>query len=172
MLGYMSAESVSKTLETQLVTFFSRSRQTLWTKGETSGNVLELVSLTVDCDKDTLLVLANPKGPTCHEGTASCFGENGASGVGFLGYLDSVVEGRVGSDPNESYTAKLLSGPLRRAAQKVGEEGVETALAAVAEDEDALLGESADLLYHLIVLLRAKGFSLNDVIDVLKDRHK
>jgi phosphoribosyl-ATP pyrophosphohydrolase/phosphoribosyl-AMP cyclohydrolase len=172
MLGYMSAESVSKTLETQHVTFFSRSRQTLWTKGETSGNVLELVSLTVDCDKDTLLVLANPKGPTCHEGTASCFGEDGASGVGFLGYLDSVVEGRVGSDPNESYTAKLLSGPLRRAAQKVGEEGVETALAAVAEDEDALLGESADLLYHLIVLLRAKGFSLNDVIDVLKDRHK
>lgn len=172
MLGYMSKESIAKTLETKQVTFFSRSRQTLWAKGETSGNVLELVSLTVDCDNDTLLVLANPKGPTCHEGNVSCFGENGATGVGFLGHLNNIIEGRVGTDPEQSYTAKLLSGPLRRAAQKVGEEGVETALAAVAEDDAALLGESADLLYHLIVLLRAKGLSLNDAISVLQERHK
>ena len=171
MLGYMSAESVSKTLDTKKVTFFSRSRKKLWTKGETSGNILELVSLEIDCDQDTLLVKANPVGPTCHEGTVSCFGESGAEGVGFLGYLDNVIESRVGASPEESYTAKLLAGPLRRAAQKVGEEGVETALAAVAEDEEALLGESADLLYHLIVLLRAKGLSLTDAIKVLQSRH-
>lgn len=172
MLGYMSADSVVKTLETQLVTFYSRSRQTLWTKGETSGNVLNLVSITLDCDQDTLLVMAQPKGPTCHEGTISCFGDEGATGVGFLAYLDNIVKSRVGASPDDSYTAKLLAGPLRRAAQKVGEEGVETALAAVAEDDEALLGESADLLYHLIVLLRAKGLSLNDAITVLQSRHK
>ncbi len=172
MLGYMSADSVVKTLETQLVTFYSRSRQTLWTKGETSGNVLNLVSITLDCDQDTLLVMAQPKGPTCHEGTISCFGDEGATGVGFLAYLDNIVKSRVGASPDDSYTAKLLAGPLRRAAQKVGEEGVETALAAVAEDDEALLGESADLLYHLIVLLRAKGLSLNNAITVLQSRHK
>ncbi len=172
MLGYMSPESFSKTLETERVTFYSRSRRTLWTKGETSGNTLNLVSIELDCDQDTLLVMARPIGPTCHEGTVSCFGNEGASGVGFLGYLDNVVKGRVGTSPYESYTAKLLSGPLHRAAQKVGEEGVETALAAVAETDDALLGESADLLYHLIVLLRAKGLSLNDAIGVLQSRHK
>lgn len=171
MLGYMSSESVSKTLETEKVTFYSRSRKKLWTKGETSGNTLNLVSMTVDCDKDTVLVMARPVGPTCHEGTVSCFGIDGASGVGFLGHLDTVVKGRIGASPEESYTAKLLSGPLRRAAQKVGEEGVETALAAVAESDEALLGESADLLYHLIVLLRAKGLSLNDAIAVLQSRH-
>jgi len=172
MLGYMSAESVSKTLSTKKVTFYSRSRKTLWTKGETSGNTLNLVSLEIDCDKDTLLVKALPVGPTCHEGTTSCFGDKGAGGVGFLAHLDNVVKGRVGASPDESYTASLLAGPLRRAAQKVGEEGVETALAAVAEDENALLGESADLLYHLIVLLRAKGLSLNDAVEVLQSRHK
>jgi len=162
MLGYMSPESVAKTLDTQKVTFFSRSRQALWTKGETSGHVLNLVSLELDCDKDTLLVKANPIGPTCHEGTTSCFGDEGPQGVGFLGYLDNLVKSRVGQSVEESYTAKLLAGPLHRAAQKVGEEGVETALAAVAESDEALLGESADLLYHLIVLLRAKGLSLTD----------
>ena len=171
MLGYMSPESVAKTLDTQKVTFFSRSRQALWTKGETSGHVLNLVSLELDCDKDTLLVKANPIGPTCHEGTTSCFGDEGPQGVGFLGYLDNLVKSRVGQSVEESYTAKLLAGPLHRAAQKVGEEGVETALAAVAESDEALLGESADLLYHLIVLLRAKGLSLTDAIDVLQSRH-
>lgn len=171
MLGYMSKESVAKTVETNKVTFFSRSRQTLWTKGESSGNFLNLISMTVDCDNDTLLVMARPEGPTCHTGTVSCFGDHGASGVGFLGHLDQVVKSRVGASPDESYTAKLLSGPLRRAAQKVGEEGVETALAAVAESDEALLGESADLLYHLIVLLRAKGLSLTNAIEVLQSRH-
>jgi phosphoribosyl-ATP pyrophosphohydrolase/phosphoribosyl-AMP cyclohydrolase len=171
MLGYMSQESVAKTLDSQKITFFSRSRQTLWTKGETSGNVLNLVSMTLDCDHDTLLILARPEGPTCHEGTVSCFGKDGPQGVGFLAYLDDIIKSRANASPDDSYTARLLSGPLRRAAQKVGEEGVETALAAVAEDEEALLGESADLLYHLIVLLRAKGLSLNDAIKVLQSRH-
>ncbi len=172
MLGYMSQESIIKTLESQKVTFYSRSRHSLWTKGETSGNILELVSLDIDCDKDTLLVKANPVGPTCHEGTISCFGTMGAEGVGFLGYLNTLIKNRKGEPPEHSYTAKLLAEPMHRVAQKVGEEGVETALAAVAEDDEALLGESADLLYHLIVLLRARGLSLIDAINVLQSRHK
>ena len=172
MLGYMSPESFDKTLESGKVTFFSRSRQELWTKGETSGNFLEYVSHSIDCDKDTVLVKAIPKGPTCHEGTASCFSSQDISGVGFLSYLEDLIEARKTADPDSSYTAKLLQGPLRRAAQKVGEEGVETALAAVAETEDKLTSEAADLLYHLIVLLRAKDVSLDDVISVLRERHK
>ena len=148
MLGYMNADAVAKTQDTQLVTFYSRSRDTLWTKGETSGNSLTLVSLDIDCDKDTILVKARPAGPTCHEGTVSCFGDEGASGVGFLAYLESLIEDRKGADADSSYTAKLLQGPLRRAAQKVGEEGVETALAAVAEPEDTRTSEAADLIYH------------------------
>ena len=171
MLGYMSAESVEKTKATGLVTFFSRSRKTLWTKGETSGNVLNLVSMTVDCDQDTILVKARPKGPTCHEGTVSCFGDEGADGVGFLSYLETLIEGRKTADPESSYTAQLLQGPLRRAAQKVGEEGVETALAAVAETEDKLVSEAADLFYHTLVLLAAKDVKLEAVIAELKGRH-
>ena len=171
MLGYMSAESVAKTEETRLVTFFSRSRKELWTKGETSGNVLNLVSMTVDCDFDTILVKARPNGPTCHEGTVSCFGDEGADGVGFLSYLETLIEGRKTADPESSYTAQLLQGPLRRAAQKVGEEGVETALAAVAETEDKLVSEAADLFYHTLVLLAAKDVKLEAVIAELKGRH-
>lgn len=171
MLGYMSAESVEKTKETGLVTFFSRSRKTLWTKGETSGNVLNLVSMTADCDQDTILVKARPTGPTCHEGTVSCFGDEGAEGVGFLSYLETLIEGRKTADPESSYTAQLLQGPLRRAAQKVGEEGVETALAAVAETEDKLVSEAADLFYHTLVLLAAKDMKLEAVIVELKGRH-
>ncbi|MGJ8564822.1 MAG: bifunctional phosphoribosyl-AMP cyclohydrolase/phosphoribosyl-ATP diphosphatase HisIE [Alphaproteobacteria bacterium] len=171
MLGYMNAESLAKTHETGLVTFYSRSRKTLWTKGETSGNTLALNSITSDCDNDTLLVRAIPTGPTCHEGTVSCFGDKGPEGLGFLAYLDTLIEGRKTADPDSSYTAKLLQGPLRRAAQKVGEEGVETALAAVAEADDKLISESADLIYHLIVLLRAKNLDLTAVIDELKSRH-
>lgn len=171
MLGYMNAESLSKTTETGLVTFYSRSRQQLWTKGETSGNTLALVSVTSDCDHDTLLVRAHPTGPTCHEGTVSCFGEAGPEGLGFLAYLEDLIEGRKAADPNSSYTAKLLQGPLRRAAQKVGEEGVETALAAVAETPDKLTSEAADLIYHLLVLLRAKNVDLADVITELRSRH-
>ena len=171
MLGYMNAESVAKTNETGVVTFYSRSRKTLWTKGETSGNTLALVSMTVDCDQDTILVKARPKGPTCHEGTVSCFGNEAADGVGFLSYLETLIQGRKTADPESSYTAQLLQGPLRRAAQKVGEEGVETALAAVAETDDKLVSEAADLFYHTLVLLAAKDVKLETVIAELKGRH-
>lgn len=171
MLGYMNAESLAKTRDTGLVTFYSRSRKTLWTKGETSGNTLALESLEVDCDNDTLLVRAVPKGPTCHLGTTSCFGDKGPQGLGFLSYLEGLIEGRKTADPDSSYTASLLQGPLRRAAQKVGEEGVETALAAVCEADDKLVSESADLVYHLLVLLAAKDVKFGDVIAELKGRH-
>jgi len=171
MLGYMNADALARTKETGLVTFYSRSRRTLWTKGETSGNTLSLETITVDCDNDTLLVRARPKGPTCHEGTTSCFGDGGPEGIGFLGYLENFLEARKTADPEKSYTASLLQGPLRRAAQKVGEEGVETALASVAETDDKLISEAADLIFHLTVLLRAKNIPLQDVINELKSRH-
>ena len=172
MLGYMNAESLQKTQHSGLVTFYSRSRQTLWTKGETSGHTLKLVSMSADCDKDTVLVRARPNGPTCHEGTVSCFGEEGPDGLGFLASLEQVINGRKNADPESSYTAKLLQGEFRRIAQKVGEEGVETALAAVAETDDKLASEAADLIYHLMVLLAAKDMKLADVLAVLKERHK
>jgi len=172
MLGYMNRQAVERTQAIGKVTFFSRSKQRLWTKGETSENYLELVDMNVDCDHDTVLVLAHPKGPTCHLGTQSCFGDKVGSELAFLGYLEALIKGRKDADPSSSYTAKLLQGPLRKAAQKVGEEGVETALAAVDEDDDALKGEAADLLYHLLVVLRARDIDLGDVIDVLKARHK
>lgn len=172
MLGYMNAQALEKTQDSGLVTFYSRSRNTLWTKGETSGNTLELVDITIDCDNDTLLVMARPKGPTCHTGTTSCFGESEAPGLGFLAALESLIEGRKTASAESSYTASLLQGPLRRAAQKVGEEGVETALAAVAETPDKLISESADLIYHLLVLLAAKDIKFTDVIEELRGRHK
>ena len=172
MLGYMNAESLTKTYETGLVTFYSRSRKTLWTKGETSGNTLRLVSIESDCDQDTLLVRATPTGPTCHEGTTSCFGDKGPQGLGFLAKLENLIEERKTADTDSSYTAKLLQGPLHKAAQKVGEEGVETALAAIAETDDRLVYEAADLIYHLMVLLAAKDVAFNDVISELQSRHK
>ena len=172
MLGYMNAESLTKTYETGLVTFYSRSRKTLWTKGETSGNTLRLVSIESDCDQDTLLVRATPTGPTCHEGTTSCFGDKGPQGLGFLAKLENLIEERKTADTDSSYTAKLLQGPLHKAAQKVGEEGVETALAAIAETDDGLVYEAADLIYHLMVLLAAKDVAFNDVISELQSRHK
>ncbi len=168
MLGYMNREALQATLDSGLVTFYSRSKQRLWTKGESSGHVLELVSLRNDCDDDTLLVLANPKGPTCHLQRESCFP---AAPGNFLAELDALVAQRERERPEGSYTTRLFEGGVRRVAQKVGEEGVETALAAVAQDETALLGESADLLYHLIVLLRARGLSLQDAVAVLQTRH-
>ena len=171
MLGYMNEASLAKTQETGLVTFYSRSRKELWTKGETSGNTLKLQSVTVDCDHDTLLVRATPTGPTCHEGTVSCFGNKGPEGLGFLAYLEDLIESRKTAEADSSYTASLLQGPLRRAAQKVGEEGVETALAAVAETEDKLTSEAADLVYHLLVLLAAKDVKFETVIAELKSRH-
>ena len=170
MLGYMNEASVKATQATGNVTFYSRSRQALWQKGETSGNTLTLVSMQVDCDNDTLLVKALPAGPTCHEGTISCFGAEGPWGVGILAELDKIIAARRAADPDASYTASLLHGPLTRAAQKVGEEGVETVIAALAQSDDEFIGEASDLLYHLLVLLAAKNMSLQDITEELKAR--
>ena len=167
MLGYMNREALGVTLASGKVTFFSRSKGRLWTKGESSGHVLELVSIEADCDADTLLVQAHPHGPTCHLQRDSCFPAAPADG---LAELDALIARRERERPQGSYTTKLFESGVRRIAQKVGEEGVETALAAVAQDEDALLGEAADLLYHLTVLLRARGLSLGDARRVLAAR--
>lgn len=167
MLGYMSREALAKTLDSGQVTFFSRSKGRLWTKGESSGHVLVLVSLEADCDRDTLLVQARPHGPTCHLGTTSCF----PSAPGdVLGELQALIRARHAERPPGSYTTKLFDAGVKRIAQKVGEEGLETALAAVAEEDAPLLGEAADLLYHLIVLLQARGLSLADALAVLAQR--
>ncbi len=171
MLGYMSRAALAQTLAGGKVTFYSRSKQRLWTKGETSGHVLNLVSVHADCDADSLLVLADPVGPTCHRGTDSCFGDAAAPALAFLGQLDALIAARERERPAGSYTTRLFEGGVRRIAQKVGEEGVETSLAAVAEDDAALLGEAADLLYHLIVLLRARELGLDAVAEALAARH-
>ncbi|HKB56902.1 MAG TPA: bifunctional phosphoribosyl-AMP cyclohydrolase/phosphoribosyl-ATP diphosphatase HisIE [Lacunisphaera sp.] len=171
MLGYMNAAALKKTMRTKRVTFFSRSKQRLWTKGETSRNFLHLVSITVDCDNDTLLVTARPDGPTCHRGTPSCFGNDGATGVGFLAHLEQVVSVRLKNGDKKSYTVRLAKEGVARVAQKVGEEGVETALAALRPNNKEFAGEAADLLYHLIVLLRVKKMSLAEAIAVLEKRH-
>jgi len=171
MLGYMNADALETTQRTGHVTFFSRSKQRLWTKGESSGHVLALTSLRVDCDGDTVLVGALPHGPTCHTGTSSCFGESVRPALGFLAELDALVAQRHAERPEGSYTTRLFEGGVRRIAQKVGEEGVETALAGVAQGDEELLGEAADLVFHLTVLLRERGLSLSDVADVLAARH-
>ena len=171
MLGYMNAEALDATQRTGHVTFFSRSKQRLWTKGESSGHVLALQSIRVDCDADTLLVQALPHGPTCHTGTSSCFGDAVRPPLGFLAELDALVAQRHTERPENSYTTRLFEGGIRRIAQKVGEEGVETALAGVAQGDEELLGEAADLLFHLSVLLRARGLSLTDVAALLAQRH-
>ena len=160
MLGYMSRESLALTLESGRVAFFSRSRQALWTKGESSGNTLELVSIETDCDRDSLLVLARPHGPTCHTGAVSCFPQAPHDAVAAL---DAVVAQRHAADSDASYTRRLFDAGIARIAQKVGEEGVETALAAVTADDKALCGEAADLTYHLLVLLCARGLDWNAV---------
>ncbi len=167
MLGYMSREALARTIESGQVTFYSRSKQRLWTKGESSGHVLTLVGLETDCDNDTVLVQARPQGPTCHLGTVSCF-PNAPGDV--LGDLDALIAKRAIDLPAGSYTTKLFGSGIKRIAQKVGEEGLETALAAVVEDDDALLGEAADLLYHLVVLLRARGLDLDAVKQTLSKR--
>ena len=167
MLGYVNRESLARTLASGHVTFFSRSRDVLWTKGESSGHFLDLVSLQADCDNDTVLVMARPHGPTCHLGRASCFPD--ARGDR-LAELDRLIATREVERPEGSYTTRLFEGGVRRIAQKVGEEGVETALAAVAQGDAELLGESADLLYHLLVLLRARGLGLADALAVLEQR--
>ncbi|MGP1276506.1 MAG: bifunctional phosphoribosyl-AMP cyclohydrolase/phosphoribosyl-ATP diphosphatase HisIE [Caulobacterales bacterium] len=171
MLGYMNAQALQETKAKGLVTFWSRSKNRLWTKGETSGDVLRLVSMKADCDRDALLVQALPEGPTCHLGTRSCFGDYPGPGLAFLGELSAIVDSRSEANPDESYTARLLAKGINKVAQKVGEEGVETALAGVSEDNAALTGEAADLVFHLIVLLKARGLSLADVAAELKRRH-
>ncbi len=171
MLGYMNRAALEESRRSGRVTFWSRSRQRLWTKGESSGHLLRLVGVRADCDRDTLLVQAEPEGPTCHLGTATCFGADSGLPLAFLAELDALVARRERERPPGSYTTRLFEGGLRRMAQKVGEEGVETALAAVAQDERALLEESADLLFHLLVLLRARGLGLGDVVQVLAARH-
>jgi phosphoribosyl-ATP pyrophosphohydrolase/phosphoribosyl-AMP cyclohydrolase len=172
MLGYMDEAALEKTQATGLVTFFSRSKQRLWTKGETSGDTLALVDLAIDCDADTLLVRALPAGPTCHNGTSSCFGNEVVPALGFLAELDALVASRHAERPAGSYTTSLFEGGIRRMAQKVGEEGVETALAAVAEDDDALIGEAADLVFHLMVVLRARNIGFGQVAAKLASRHR
>jgi len=171
MLGYMNRVALAATLSSRKVTFFSRSKQRLWQKGETSGNVLRLVSVAADCDNDALLVRADPAGPTCHTGAASCFGGEGPEGLGWLAELSRIVAARAAALAEESYTARLLAeGPVR-IAQKVGEEGVEVALAAVTRDAAGCAEETADLLYHLTVLMQAKGFGWDEVVAVLRRRH-
>jgi len=169
MLGYMDRDALRLTLETRKATFFSRSRQRLWTKGETSGHTLDVVSVEADCDRDTLLLLANPRGPTCHQGTPSCFAQTRSS---LFGELDAIVAQRQRERPAGSYTTTLFESGVARIAQKVGEEGVEVALAAVTADDAQLLGEAADLIYHLTVLLRARGLSARDVEATLADRRR
>jgi phosphoribosyl-ATP pyrophosphohydrolase/phosphoribosyl-AMP cyclohydrolase len=171
MLGYMNADALAATQASGFVTFWSRSKQRLWRKGETSGHVLAVTSILADCDHDALLIRAEPNGPTCHLGTSSCFGDAVHPPLAFLGELDALIAQRGVERPRGSYTTALLEAGIRRMAQKVGEEGVETALAGVAQDDDALLGEAADLIYHLVVLLHARGCSLGDVADVLERRH-
>ncbi|TLY51445.1 MAG: bifunctional phosphoribosyl-AMP cyclohydrolase/phosphoribosyl-ATP diphosphatase HisIE [Gammaproteobacteria bacterium] len=173
MFGYMNAEALAQTQQSGKVTFYSRSKRRLWTKGETSGHFLLLKSFKVDCDNDTILIQAEAQGPTCHKGTRSCFGDEAAAAppLAFLAELDALIEQRERERPAGSYTTKLFEEGLRRIAQKVGEEGVEIALAAVAQDEAAVRGEAADLLFHLLVLLRAKGIAFDEVVGELRRRH-
>ena len=172
MLGYMNAAALKQTLRTKKVTFFSRTKDRLWTKGESSGHFLKVVSVEVDCDNDTLLVRANPVGPTCHRGTVSCFGDGArVGGVGFLGHLEQFLDERIKGGDTSSYTVRLAKEGVGRVAQKVGEEGLETALAAVAGKDKDFAGEAADLIYHLMVLLRVKKLKLADAIAVLEKRH-
>ena len=170
MLGYMNPEALEKTLETKKVTFWSRTKQRLWTKGETSGHWLNLVDIGTDCDSDALLVLVNPEGPTCHRGTKSCFSPVEHK-WNFLRELEVLLESRRTADPATSYTASLYARGTKRIAQKVGEEGVETALAATVHDKEELKNEAADLVYHLLVLLADADLELADVIDILRARH-
>ncbi|NIF46740.1 bifunctional phosphoribosyl-AMP cyclohydrolase/phosphoribosyl-ATP diphosphatase HisIE [Enterobacter sp. Ap-1006] len=171
MLGYMNQDALAKTQESGKVTFFSRTKQRLWTKGETSGHFLNVVRIAPDCDNDTLLVLVNPIGPTCHLGTSSCFGGTHHDWL-FLFELEQLLASRKTADPASSYTAKLYASGTKRIAQKVGEEGVETALAATVNDRHELTNEASDLMYHLLVLLQDQDLDLSTVIENLRARHK
>lgn len=173
MLGYMNEEAYKKTIDTKLVTFFSRSKNRLWTKGEESGNTLNLVDIKSDCDNDTLLVIAHPIGPTCHTGTDTCWGEDNIASYGFLSNLESTIHQRkTQANSEESYVASLFKKGINTIAQKVGEEAVEVVIEAKDNNDDLFLNESADLLFHYLVLLQQKGFQLEDVVKVLQDRTK
>ncbi len=173
MLGYMDEEAFLKTNQLKKVTFFSRSKQRLWTKGEESGNFLELVSIAVDCDKDTLLIKVNPVGPVCHKGTDTCWNEYNVSSFGFLSDLESIIQNRKDNSENEdSYIASLFRKGINKIAQKVGEEAVEVVIESKDSNDNLFLDESADLLFHNMILLQAKGFTLSDVEKTLRQRHK
>jgi len=173
MLGYMNEESLQKTIETQKVTFFSRSKQRLWTKGEESGNFLNLVSIKNDCDGDTLLIQAKPVGPTCHTGADTCWQEPNSQSFGFISDLEKTIKTRrENADSEKSYVASLFEKGINKIAQKVGEEAVEVVIEAKDDNDHLFLDESADLLFHYLILLQAKGFELNDVVNVLKGRQK
>ena len=173
MLGYMNEEAFKKTQDTKLVTFFSRTKKRLWTKGEESGNVLNLVDIKLDCDSDTLLVTVNPNGPTCHTGSDTCWNEDNTESYGFLTNLENTIQSRVEAGNTEkSYVASLFAKGINKVAQKVGEEAVEVVIEAKDNNDDLFLNESSDLLFHYLMLLQAKGFKLDDVVKVLKEREK
>jgi phosphoribosyl-AMP cyclohydrolase / phosphoribosyl-ATP pyrophosphohydrolase len=172
MLGYMNTEALEQTKATKKVTFYSRSKQRLWMKGEESGNILNLVSIKNDCDMDTLLIKVNPQGPTCHKGTDTCWEENNSLTFGFLSELESVIQDRKdNASEDDSYVASLFKKGINKIAQKIGEEAVEVVIEAKDNNEQLFLDESADLLFHYLILLQAKGYKLNDIVDVLKSRH-
>ena len=172
MLGFMNREAYEKTVETGLVTFFSRTRQTLWTKGETSGNLLHVVSIKADCDNDSLLIKVHPDGPVCHTGTDTCWGEKNEADICFLSYLQDFIEKRHQEMPEKSYTTSLFKSGVNRMAQKVGEEAVETVIEATNGTDERLIYEASDLIYHLIVLLTSKGMRIEDLARELQKRHK
>ncbi|MHA7057166.1 bifunctional phosphoribosyl-AMP cyclohydrolase/phosphoribosyl-ATP diphosphatase HisIE [Aquimarina sp. M1] len=172
MLGYMNEDAYKKTIETKKVTFFSRTKNRLWTKGEESGNFLSLVDIKNDCDKDTLLISVNPIGPTCHTGSDTCWNENNEQSFGFLTTLENTIQDRKENQDNEkSYVASLFRKGINKVAQKVGEEAVEVVIEAKDDNEKLFLDESADLLFHYLILLQAKGYKLDDIVEVLKNRH-
>jgi phosphoribosyl-ATP pyrophosphohydrolase/phosphoribosyl-AMP cyclohydrolase len=172
MVGFMNEEAYDKTVKSQLVTFYSRTRKRLWTKGEESGNHLDVVKMLVDCDHDTLLIKANPRGPTCHTGSDTCFGENNRlDGLRFVAYLQDFIIRRKKEMPQGSYTTKLFESGMNKIAQKVGEEAVELVIEAKDENDDLFLNEAADLMYHFLVLLAARNYHLDDVAEVLHGRH-
>lgn len=175
MLGYMNREALEETLKRQRAVFYSRGKQRLWEKGETTGHTLDVVDIALDCDADTLLISARPRGPACHNGTLTCFGNEPRSAAGslaFLAKLEGIIEHRATDKPEASYTARLLEKGVARIAQKVGEEGVELALAGVGEANVKVVEESADLMFHLLVLLRARGIAFSDVVRTLESRHR
>lgn len=173
MLGYMNAEALKKTIDSKLVTFFSRTKQRLWTKGEESGNVLNLVDIKLDCDSDSLLIKVDPKGPTCHKGSDTCWNENNVTTYGFISTLEDTIESRIKeADSEKSYVASLFAKGINKIAQKVGEEAIEVVIEAKDDNDTLFLDESADLLFHYLMLLQAKGFKMNDVVKVLNRRNK